>query len=219
MLNLKKIAVTGGFCSGKTTVATLFKEAGAYCVNADVIGHNLLESDPFIKTKVEEICSSSNQEIETRNSKNLSFQPFNRKKIADIVFSHKNKLHQLESLLQPKIWNHIEELYNQIKSQTASYLCFVVEVPLLFEKTWDAWFDAILYVQASPLLSTQWLQQRDHISTREEAEQHWHKRSQYFLPEEEKKKKSTWVIHNTGGKDDIKKQIDPIIEQIKTLHF
>lgn len=45
MLSLKipkKIAVTGGIASGKTTVCHLFEELGAYCVSADEIVHQLL---------------------------------------------------------------------------------------------------------------------------------------------------------------------------------
>ncbi|HEV7736593.1 MAG TPA: dephospho-CoA kinase, partial [Chlamydiales bacterium] len=43
MLELKKIAITGGLASGKSTVCQFFQELGACVINADTIVHEILE--------------------------------------------------------------------------------------------------------------------------------------------------------------------------------
>ena len=45
----KVIGITGGLATGKTTVTNLFVEKGAVRVDADRIGHVLLEKDEGIK--------------------------------------------------------------------------------------------------------------------------------------------------------------------------
>ena len=44
MLILKKVAVTGGISSGKSTVTGIFQKLGAYVVSADQIAHQFLSS-------------------------------------------------------------------------------------------------------------------------------------------------------------------------------
>ena len=46
-----KIGITGIFCSGKTTVAKLFEKKGYKNINADNVGHKLLNKKE-IKNKV-----------------------------------------------------------------------------------------------------------------------------------------------------------------------
>ncbi len=45
MLKLRKIAITGGVASGKSTVCEFFRELGAYTVSADAIVHELLKNE------------------------------------------------------------------------------------------------------------------------------------------------------------------------------
>ena len=52
MLKLKKIAITGGVASGKTSVCQFFQELGAYVVNADRIAHELLKPDTDLGQQV-----------------------------------------------------------------------------------------------------------------------------------------------------------------------
>ena len=115
-----KIALTGGYGCGKSTVLKLFADLGLRTIQTDQIGHSILQSDPIVRHKVQERWSNSILNDEGSIC---------RKKIADIVFSDSKQLRWLEQLLHPKIMRNCEELM-----QIDPRLSYLVEVPLLFEK-------------------------------------------------------------------------------------
>jgi len=135
MLELKKIAVTGGIASGKTTVCRLLKKHGAYQVSADEIIHQLLETNTKCKR---DVVSLLGPDI-------LTDEQIDRKKVADLVFSDLEKLTQLENLLHPLLFEEIEKEYQKVKNGN-HYICFVVELPLVQEIGKEKAFDLTLAV-------------------------------------------------------------------------
>ncbi|HSX12427.1 MAG TPA: dephospho-CoA kinase, partial [Rhabdochlamydiaceae bacterium] len=89
MLGLRKLAVTGGLSSGKTTVCKILESLGAYYISADQIVHRLLSPDTKIGKKI----------IDLLGPKILNGDQFDRAKIAKIVFSQKDTLNALEKIL------------------------------------------------------------------------------------------------------------------------
>ena len=118
-VNLRKVAVTGGLASGKTTVCRLLKERGAYVVDADALVRGSLVTDSAIKQQVIKLLG---QEIVVNHQ-------IDRKKISDIVFSNPEKLKQLEPILHPAVRREINHLFDTVKLE--KYRFFVAEVPLL----------------------------------------------------------------------------------------
>ena len=49
---MKTIGITGGICSGKSTVARFLEDLGAVVIDADKIGHEVLESDTEVWNRV-----------------------------------------------------------------------------------------------------------------------------------------------------------------------
>lgn len=135
MLSLRKIAVTGGIASGKTTVCRLLKKHGAYQVSADDIIHQLLEKNAECKRRV----------IDLLGSDILTDSKIDRKKVASLVFSDPEKLEQLENLLHPLLLAKIEEEYRKVEHDNR-YCCFVAEVPLIQEIGKEKDFDLIVAV-------------------------------------------------------------------------
>lgn len=122
MLKLKKIAITGGVASGKTSVCRFFEELGAYVVNADGIVHELLKPNTDLG---QQIIRQFGPEI-------IKNGQISRKTIAEKAFKDPKQLRKLEELLHPAVLRKIEELYTAACSG-GSYSSFVVEIPLLFE--------------------------------------------------------------------------------------
>lgn len=139
MLALKKIAVTGGLASGKSTVCALLKKRGAYVVSADEIVHQLLSPHTLLGQQV----------IKLLGSDIVNDHELDRKKIAQIVFSSPQKLEALEKLLHPQVLSEIDAAYQKIK-QSSDYRCFVAEVPLLYEIGAEKLFDLVIGVVADP---------------------------------------------------------------------
>ncbi len=135
---MKKIAVTGGLASGKTSVCQFLQDLGAYVVSADAIVHQLLSPDTALGKKVIQLldCEASDG------------QTFDHKKIACQVFQDPKKLQSLENLLHPAVYKEIERLYQQQLQQPNPPPLFVAEIPLLFESTNESSFDAIIAVVA-----------------------------------------------------------------------
>ena len=135
MLELRKIGVTGGIASGKTTVCLLLEKHGAYRLSADDIIHQLLETDTQSMRRVVSILGSAV----------LVDGRIDRKEVASRVFSNPEKLEQLESVLHPPLFAEIQKRYQRVK-QNKDYSCFVVEMPLVQEIKKEKEFDLILAV-------------------------------------------------------------------------
>lgn len=99
------IGITGAFGSGKSTVAAEFGRLGFKVINADNIGHKLLDKKP-IKEKV---ISKFGKEILTKNY-------IDRKKLKDIVFYDKGKLIELNRIIHPEIIKEIKTIIKNIQN-------------------------------------------------------------------------------------------------------
>ncbi len=93
------VGITGPIASGKTTVARLYHEMGAYLIDADRIGHALLE-DPEIKEK---IVQTFGEEVLGDDGK------IDRKKLGTIVFEDPEKLEQLNAITEKPLVSAIRE--------------------------------------------------------------------------------------------------------------
>lgn len=191
MLALKKVAITGGLSTGKSTVGRLFKDLGAYLVDSDHIVHELLEK-PSIKEKVIDLLGP-----EIVENKNL-----NRKKISSLVFNDPQKLNQLEQILHPCVRGEIEKKYKQ-ELKNKKWNLFVVEIPLLFESKMDQDFDATIAVIAEPGLCKKRFSK--HFSVEE-----FQLRSQRQWPLDKKAQKADYLINNNGDLSELKKSCQQI---------
>jgi len=147
MLELKKVAITGGLASGKTTFCQELQKLGAYYVSADQILHQILHQDSKIAKALKELLGNDV----------VADGVVDRTKIADIVFDSKEKLKQVEAILHPVIQAEIQKAYH-CASQKRDYSLFVVEVPLLFEAHMEDWYDytiAILTDESTAMLRYQ----------------------------------------------------------------
>ena len=137
MLTLKKLAITGGIASGKTTVCRILEKHGACTLNSDQIIHSLLINDSPCITKTLKLLGS---EILTEGK-------IDRKKVAEIVFNDREKLEALERILHPKLLEAIDREYGRI-SEDKSYKFFAVEIPLIQEIGQEKKFDTIIAIGA-----------------------------------------------------------------------
>lgn len=146
MLKLKKIAITGGVASGKSSVGRFFQELGAFVVDADVIVHELLDPNTDLGQQIirqfgPEILEKANETVQN------NFR-FNRRILAEKVFSDPKQLKKLERILHPAVLSRIEELYKKA-CEADNYTSFVVEIPLLYEIGAEADYDAVIAVLSS----------------------------------------------------------------------
>jgi dephospho-CoA kinase len=198
MLNLRRIAITGGIASGKTSVCRVFQELGAFVVDADAIVHELLSHDTNL----------SQQVIRLLGKDVLVDGKLSRKVIADKVFKDPEALHALEQLLHPAVLKRIEKLYDQARRRT-DCVAFVVESPLLFEIGQEKFYDIVVAVVADETI------RRERFVQSGWSSQEYEKRMKRQLDPALKARRADYVIENNGSLDHLHKQVVELNKRIQ----
>jgi dephospho-CoA kinase len=128
------IGLTGPIASGKNLAARIFGRHGAYVIDADVIGHQILQPQSKVWHMI----------VKTFGSKVLSRGGrVNRKKLGRLVFSDPKALKKLNAISHPAIKRRIVELINASKKKM-----IVVNAAILFEMKISNMMDKIVLVTA-----------------------------------------------------------------------
>ncbi|MBR3227157.1 MAG: dephospho-CoA kinase [Erysipelotrichaceae bacterium] len=123
-----KIAITGTIGSGKSTVSSLIREKGYEVFDCDAYNAWLLEKGNEGWKRVREAFPEAFEEDE-----------LDKKKLASIIFTDREKKEVLEFLLHPLI---IGEMLKEAEERDP----FFAEVPLLFENGLERIFDRSLLI-------------------------------------------------------------------------
>lgn len=150
----KLIAITGGIGSGKTSVARFIQvQSGCTCISADVVNRRLLLPQGrgwfALRDFLGDGFFTKHNTIDTGLVRRAIFSdPVTRK--------------QINSILHPIIR---EEIQKDIAASLAGGVCMVViEVPLLFEASWQNDFERLVVVYARPEVCVERLTTRDGFS-------------------------------------------------------
>ena len=193
-IKLKKIAVTGGIASGKSTVCHLFEQLGAFVVSADAIVHQLLvPTTPLGKV----IIALLGDDIVVGKS-------FSRERIAEKVFSSPRLLEKIEKLIHPEVQKIIEAKYAIASQQNVPL--FVAEIPLLFEARMENFYDTVIVVVGDE----ETCRKRFRFDEKE-----FTRRKNNLMPIEEKIKKADLVIQNNGTLDELRQTIQLTYNALK----
>ena len=123
-----RLIVSGGIGSGKTTVLRLFEGFGAVVVEADQIGHEVLEPNGVAHTAVARRWPSV-----VRDGR------ISRALLAAIVFSDSEQLALLESLTHPAIRDEIA-----VRVAAAGDRDVVLELPLRSQLAGQGWIRIVV---------------------------------------------------------------------------
>ena len=173
----KIIGLTGGIGTGKTTVATYFASKGVPVYIADEAAKEIMNTKEVI------------QQVQALFSENVISENgyLNRTLIRELVFTNKDKLAQLNSIIHPKVKRDFDNWLSQ--HQDAPFV--IKEVAILFETNGQEYCDATILVTAPLETRIQRVLERDK-STKDIILQI----IQNQLPEEQKIRLATYVIEN-----------------------
>ncbi|NNE55664.1 MAG: dephospho-CoA kinase, partial [Flavobacteriales bacterium] len=103
----KKVGITGGIGSGKTTVARIFESLGIPVFYSDHEAKQLYSDDQVVK---EEVTNEFGSEIYAEGI-------FQKERLANLVFGNDEKLARLNSIIHPRVRNRFQEwcLYHDDK--------------------------------------------------------------------------------------------------------
>ncbi len=184
---MRVIGLTGGIGSGKTTVARLLKELGAVVMDADKIGHELLEPGGQAYQAVADAFGK--QVLETSGQ-------IDRRKLAEVVFDSPSDLAYLNRIMHPLIGDVVRSRMEQYQGQGVEVV--VIEAPLLIEARWTSMVDEVWVTVAPEGVVLERLEQGMGLS-REEAEA----RIRSQLPQTERVKHATAVIDTDCSLDEL----------------
>jgi dephospho-CoA kinase len=132
LLIMKVIGLTGGIGSGKSEIAAFLKELGAGVIDADKVGHEILNPGKpgwhkVIETFGKDICDQTGK--------------IDRKKLAKIVFQNSDAVDKLNQITHPLILNEIKLRLNKLEAE--GFEVAIVEAALLIEAGWTPFMDQI----------------------------------------------------------------------------
>ncbi|HHX95741.1 MAG TPA: dephospho-CoA kinase [Clostridia bacterium] len=183
---MKIIGLTGGIASGKSLVAGMLTRLGAEVIDADEVGHQVIE--PGLPAYYE-IVNTFGAAILDSNGK------VNRKKLGEVVFSCPDKLQKLNHITHPRILSKIHDLIEVTKKQRPQAIV-VNEAALLFEIGLHLLVDEVWTVESDIGIQVQRIKQRNKV-TEEQALA----RIKSQLPSDRRIARADRVIYNNAGVD------------------
>ena len=196
------IGLTGGIGSGKSSVAAMFKDEGAYIIDFDYLARVVVEPD-----------TPAWRDIVDYFGQGILFpdRTLNRSKLAEIVFSDALSRKALEGFTHPRIFEKRDTLLKNIKTKDSQAIV-IVDVPLLFELSLNKNFDTIILVYTSRDIQIERTIKRDDI-LKEEVE----KRLKAQINIEKKKLVSDYIINNEGSLKNTRDQVRKVNHELKKL--
>ena len=195
------IGLTGSLGSGKSSVISYFRQKNIPTIDADEISREVVEPGMKgwhdLKNAIGDMYFHENGELDRRKLRN--------------AISHDQSLrHRVNGVLHPLV-------RREIRKQVAALLTFgrnvpviVVEVPLLFEVSWEGDFDRIILVYAPPDECIKRFSVRDNVGT-EAAGKFFNTQ----MDIDEKMGRADFVIDNSGPWSDTVKQLDEMLNTLK----
>ena len=181
---------------GKSTAAKQFEACGYRRIDSDAIIRDEILRHPAIVSAVrdswgDEVIGADGQ--------------IDRGRLASVVFADDVEREKLESWVHPRLFARWRELLHNLEGEK-----WVVEVPLLFEKELEIWFDFIVCVASSAEVQLTRLSERGipHALAEQRISKQW--------PLARKQELADMVIWNDGSLKFLREQVGLLDQQIST---
>jgi len=196
---MKRFGLTGGIASGKTWVANKLRELGFHVLDADSLGHKLME--PNLPAYSEIVCAFG-REILLENGF------IDRKKLGTMVFADPAKLAKLNAILHEKIESAINAQFAEWEKEGITEPVFV-EAALLVEAGMHNRLDGLVVVYCSQEKQVERLCERG--LSRDEAL----RRIGLQLSNKEKLKHATYKIDTSGTFGESQHQVEALAKELR----
>jgi dephospho-CoA kinase len=175
----KRLGITGGIGSGKTTVCRIFRVLGVPVFVADLAAKDVMDNDDGIRNLVNTIAG-----------KNLYVTgSLDRKELAGLIFNSPEKLHSINELVHPAVLDKFKEW-----SDNSDEPYVIMESAILFEAKADALVDRVLTLSAPVEERIARVMGRNDLSREQVLE-----RISNQLEDEEREEQSYYVINNADN--------------------
>lgn len=187
---MKKIGLTGGIGSGKSTIAEVFKILNVPVYNSDERAKALMNENPQL---IEDITKIFGNNIYQNGV-------LNRAELGAIVFKNPELLKQLNAVVHPAVGRDFNAW---CAAQSTHYV--IKEAAIIFETGIEKSLDGVIAVTAPEALRLQRVMQRPGMT-----ESLVKERMKNQLPAEELENRANWIIKNDES--------ELVIPQVLKIH-
>lgn len=198
---MKIIGILGGVASGKSIVAEHFRHLGAQVLDADQIGHEVLEEPEVIQAARQrwgEAVVDEDGQIK-------------RSEVAKIVFapppSGPRELAYLEQVTHPRIGDRLKQRFQQVRQHGDAEIV-VLDAAVMLKSGWDRFCDHIVFIEVPRNLRLQRALERGwsyaDFAARESAQESL----------ERKRAAADYVIDNSGSIDSTRQQVESLWQSL-----
>ncbi|HUJ42620.1 MAG TPA: dephospho-CoA kinase [Opitutaceae bacterium] len=190
------VGLTGGMGCGKTTAAGMLASHGFVPLDSDAIIRTVLLPDAEV---IAAIRRHFGEGVLTGEGQ------VDRRQLARRVFADGSELGWLEDLLHPRLFAYWRASFARARERP-----WVVEVPLLFEKSLQNWFDFTVCVASHPAIQIARLEQRGLPPPLAR------QRISLQLPLAQKIELVDFVLLNDGSSDFLREQVANLVKLLPT---
>jgi dephospho-CoA kinase len=195
------IGLIGGIGSGKSEVARLLAGRGVIVINADVVGHQLLD-DPEVRTPIVDRFGKHVLKESAHHGAQGSY--IDRRALGSIVFADVEARRALEAILHPRMRERFVASIADARHEGGSPRSGVaLDAAVLLEAGWDDLCDLVVYVDAPEAKRLERV-----ASQRGWSPDTFHSREEAQWPCEVKRCRADLVIDNDGDLDLLRQQVD-----------
>lgn len=196
---MKRLGLTGGIASGKSAIAEMLRELGFQVINADELGHILMEPG---RPAFSEIVKEFGEGVIDAAGR------IDRRKLGELVFSDRRKLDKLNTILHPRVEEEMSRQFAEWEKEGVRDAAFV-EAALLVEAGYQKKLDGLVVASCKPEQQIERLLARG--MSREEAQ----RRIASQMPSEEKLAFATVKIDCSGSLEETRRQVEELAGKLK----
>ena len=208
-----RVGLTGGLACGKSTVAKMMADRGAYVVEADKVAHELMSPGQQVFDEVVRLFG--------RTIVNEADGKIDRKKLAEIAFGS-GRIQELNAVVHPAVIAHQQEWMEELAARDPHAIA-VWEAALILEADVGRRFDKLVVVTCK---ADQKIDRYVHramkagaagplaeISLRKEAQ----RRIAAQIADEEKIKAADHVIDTSGPVTATERQVEKLMKELEAI--
>jgi dephospho-CoA kinase len=199
MGRMLRLGLTGGIASGKSAVAAMLRELGFAVLDADSLGHALIEPE---KPAYEEVIRTFGPSVLDGH------QRIDRSKLGAVVFADAAKLAALNAIVHPRVKAEFVRQFAEWEQDSRRAAAFV-EAALLVEAGYLEELDGLVVTWSRPE------QQVERLLARGMNEDEARRRIAAQMPVEQKLKFATEKIDCSGTMEETRRQVKALAEKIR----
>ena len=189
---MPRVGLTGGLASGKSFVGQALGELGCHLIQADELGHEVLQPGGEAYQAV--VAAFGPAILEPGGA-------VSRSRLAAEVFANPERLRVLTSIVHPPVIRREEELIREFAARDPEGIA-VVEAAILIETGSYKRFDRLVLVVCARAQQIERAMRRDGASREDVVA-----RLDRQMPLEDKRKFADFVIDTSGSKEDTLAQV------------